>query len=100
MESKEYSWKYVTADELLTPNPCELIYAKLTPTTDVGSAILYNGESVTGREIVKLAAGGLYNCECAPPVPVYCGRGLYVGSTSTIDGILVIWRESGYKEGG
>lgn len=98
-ESKEYSWKCVAADELLSHGPCEFIYAKLTPATEAGSAILYDGENALGKKILELNTGGLYNMECAPPVPVYCRLGLYVGSTSTIDGILVIWRELGHKEG-
>jgi len=94
-DSINYSWKYVTADECLSTGACELVYAKLTPATAAGSATLYNGENDKGVKIIELNTGGLYNCECAPPVPIYCRRGLYVGSTSTIDGVLVIWRELG-----
>lgn len=93
MDSKEYSWKCVAGDEILSHGPCEFVYAKLTPTALAGSAILYDGENVKGKKIIELNTGGLFNCECAPPVPVYCRRGLYVGSTATIDGVLVIWRE-------
>lgn len=100
MESKEYSWKYVTADELLSKGPCELIYAKLTPATDVGSAIFYDGENATGKKILELATSQLYNCEVAPCVPIYCRRGLYIGTVTTVDGILVMWRELTYKEAG
>jgi len=96
VESKKYSWKYVTADELLSHGACEFIYAKLTPTTLAGSAILYDGENANGEKIIELNSGGLYNMECSPPVPVDCRRGLYVGSTSTIDGVLIIWRELGH----
>ncbi len=100
MESKEYSWKWVTADLLLSHGPCEFLYCRLTPTTDTSSAILYDGESATGIEILKIATSGLVNSECKPPVPIYCRRGLYVGSLTTANGILVIWRELGHKEGG
>jgi len=97
VESKDYSWKYVTADELLSHGECELVYARLTPATEAGSAILYDGENATGKKILEMNNGGLYNCECSPLVPLFCRRGLYVGSTSTIDGILVVWRELGHK---
>ena len=91
-KSKEYSWKYVTADELLSLQPCELIYARLTSAPAAGRAILYNGENATGRKILELATAGLYNSELSPPVPIYCSRGLFVGSVTTVDCVLVIWR--------
>jgi len=92
-KSKEYSWKYIVADEILSLQPCELVYARLTSATAAGSAIFYDGENATGEKILELATGGLYNCEVAPPVPIYCRKGLYVGSVTTVDGILVQWRE-------
>lgn len=100
MDSKEYSWKYVTVDELLSHGPCELVYARLTPDTLAGYARLYAGENDTAEEIVELASSGLFNCECAPPVPIFCRRGLYIGKTSSIDGVLVVWRELPRKEAG
>lgn len=100
MESRVYSWKYVTADELLTPGPCEFLYCRLTPTQEAASAVLYDGENDLGTEILKIATGGLYNSECKPPVPIYCRRGLYVGSLTTADGILVVWRVLSHEKGG
>lgn len=101
MKSIEYSWKYVTADELLSHGRCEFLYAKLTPKTEAGYAILYDGENTLGKKIIKLHTGGLYNQECSPPVPVYCRRGLYIDVTTdddalSVDGVLVIWRELGH----
>jgi len=95
LDSINYSWKYVTGDEQLSTGACELVYARLTPAAKAGSAILYNGENDQGDKIVELNTADLHNCECSPPVPVYCRRGLYVGSVTTVDGILIIWREIG-----
>lgn len=92
-ESKEYSWKWITAAELLCTRPCELVYARLTPATDVGLAIFYDGESASGDEILQLETSGMYNCQFSPPKPVYCRRGLYVGSVTTCEGIFIQWRE-------
>lgn len=101
-ESKDYSWKCVTADELLSKMPCEFVYAKLTPAETDASweayATLYDGENILGKKIVKLHTGGLYNQHCAPPVPIYCRRGLYI-TVSAVDGVLVQWRELGQGEG-
>lgn len=92
VESKEYSWKWVTADELLSHGPCEFLYCKLTIDNQTGSAILYDGENALGTQILKLASAGNYNCECLPAKPIYCRFGLYVGSLTTAE-ILVQWRE-------
>lgn len=100
VESKQYSWKYVTGSELLSHGACEFIYAKLVSATDIGEATLYDGENTLGKEIVRLHTGGNWNCECAPPVPIYCRRGLYLVELATIDGVLVIWREIGHGEKG
>ena len=93
VESKEYSWRWVTADVLLSRRACELVYAKLTPATAAGLCIFYDGENANGEEIIQLETGGLYNCEFAPPKPIYCRRGLYVGTVTTVEGIFVQWRE-------
>lgn len=99
VESKQYSWKWVTADELLSHGACEFLFCRLTADTEAGSAILYDGENAAGTQILKIATGGLYNAECRPPVPIYCRRGLYVGSLTTAE-ILVQWRELGHGKGG
>jgi len=96
VESKEYSWKWVTADELLSHGACEFLYARLTPPTDAASAILYDGENDLGTQILKIATGGLYNSECKPSKPIYCRKGLYVGSLTALAGLLVQWRELGH----
>lgn len=93
IESKEFSWKWVTADELLSRRACELVYARLTPATDAGLCILYNGENADGEVIEQLETAGMNNCEFYPAKPVYCGRGLYVGTVTTVKGIFVQWRE-------
>jgi len=95
VESKEYSWKLVPADEFLSHGACEFLYCRLTATNGTGSVILYDGENNTGKEIIELKTDGDYNCECAPPKPIYCRRGLYVDSLTTAK-VLVQWRELGH----
>lgn len=95
-EGKEYSWAWVTADQLLSHGQCELVYACFTGDTDAGSFILYDGENANGRIIVTKKTGGLYNCEFSPRKPVYCRRGLFVGSLTTGD-VFIQWRELGEK---
>ena len=97
-DSKEYSWKYVTDAELLCKGACDFLYAKLTPDATVANVTLYDGEDANGKELCKIAAAGLYNNECAPPVALYCPKGLYVGTITTGD-VLVVWRVRDSKEG-
>jgi len=95
-ESKECSWKWVTGDELLSHGQCELIYACFTADTAAGSFVLYDGENANGKRIVTKKTAGLYNCEFSPRHPVYCRRGIYVGSLTT-GGVFVQWHELGEK---
>jgi len=96
--AKEYSWKYVTDAELLCLGACDFLYAKLTPDATVADVTLYDGEDSNGEKICKIAAAGLYNNEVSPPVGLYCRRGLYVGTITTGD-VLVVWRVRDSKEG-
>jgi len=97
-DAKEYSWKWVTDAELLSRGACDLIYAKFTPDTDVGNVTLYNGEDGNAEVIIKLLTAGAYNCEFSPRRPVYCRRGLYIGTITTGD-VFVQWRVRSSKEG-
>lgn len=95
-ESKEYSWAWVGAARLLSKGACELLYAKLTPDAAAANVTLYDGENTTGEVIVTLRTSGLFNCECNPCRPLYCRKGLYVG-TPTDGDVLLQWRELGQK---
>ena len=100
MESKQYSWKWVTATELLSHGACELIYARTMSAGAEADTYLYDGENTNGKVIVEFENGVLNGQEFRPKVPVYCRGGLYfVKGTNTI-GIFVQWRELGHKEGG
>ena len=93
MESKKYSWKWLTADELLSHGPCELVFAMLTSASAAATATLYNGENTTGQVIVVLEATTNISQQIHVPQGIYCERGLYVDVDSNATGILVQWRE-------
>lgn len=98
-DCKEDSWKYVTADELLSKGPCELLSAHVSAASGVaGDVVLYDGENTLGNKIVHLRTGAITGRQFSPPKPIYCRRGLYVDYT-TGDGIFVQWRERPSKEG-
>lgn len=100
MESKVYSWKFVTADELLTQLACELVYAHLVPLSATITTILYNGVDTNGQKIVQLHAATSAGMEFSPPIPVYCERGLYVDVGADATGVFVMWRNLGHKSSG
>jgi len=99
MDSKEYSWKWVTADELLSHGACELVYAFITPSDPEAEVYIYDGENTNGRKIFRFVTANQNNRVFNPPVPVYCRRGLYVDITKGTEGIFVQWRERGQKGG-
>ena len=95
MEEKsiEYSWKWVTADELLEKLSCELLYAELVPDAQGSStAVIYNGENTNGQIVISFRGNGGYHTAFKPSKPVYCRRGLYVDVVANVRGILVQWR--------
>ena len=93
MESKEFSWKLVIADELLSRGPCELLYAHLVPSGATTNSSLYDGQNTLGEKIVTLVEAVVTGLDFRPAQPVYCRRGLYVDVGSSVTGIFVQWRE-------
>lgn len=99
MDSKSISWKWVTADELLCPGACDLIYAALVPSGATTDSYLYDGEDTSGTVIINLYAATARVMPFAPKAPVYCRRGLYVDVGSSVTGIFVMWRVRNKREG-
>lgn len=94
MESKEYSWAWVTADICLSHGPCELLYAKFIPSASATStATIYDGEDTTGTKIVEFRTAQSRQADLRPPKPVYCRHGLYVDALANVKGVFVQWRE-------
>lgn len=109
MESKEYSRKWVTADELLSHGPCELLYAYAIVTASSVDTHIYNGEDTSGEKVATLGIT-VYGTgtdkhvippvEFRPPVPVYCRQGLYVDIGTSVTGVFIMWRELGHEARG
>lgn len=92
MESKEYSWAWVTVSRLLTAKECELVYAHLVPSGAETGTIIYDGESASGDIVTYLVSTTVDGKEFKPPVPIYCRKGLYITKGSATTGIFVQWR--------
>ena len=93
MESKEYSWAWVTGDRLLSHGHCELCMAYLVPSGATTNSSLYAGEGTDGDLIVTLKSAVVTGHPFKPPEPVYCRKGLYVDVGDNVTGIFVQWRE-------
>jgi len=92
MESKEYSWAWVTADRLLTNLECELVWAYLVPSAATTDTVLYDGVNTTGDPIVTLESAAVTGHKFSPKEPVYCRKGLYVDVGTNVTGVFVQWR--------
>ena len=93
MESKDVQWRFCTTDQLLSYGPCELVYANLVVSAASTDSYLYDGENASGTRIVPLVSAAVTNMPFAPPVPIYCRKGLYVDVGTNVTGILVAWRD-------
>jgi len=92
MDSKEYSWAWVTASRLLTDLECELVYAHLAPTGQSTATVLYDGVNTSGDIIAYLFSPAVTGLNFTPSVPIYCRKGLYITLDGGAKGILVMWR--------
>lgn len=98
-DSKEFAWKWVTADEILSKTACDFCCIMLTATTDVGYCYLYDGENAQGTLIGRIECLANRSVMFVPHHPVYCRRGLYLDIVSNLFGCFVMWRPRASKEG-
>ena len=97
-DAKEYAWKWVTADELLSKVACDLHQVIFSGSTKGSHITIYNGENTNGELI------GVFEAQASPSLPIkfdppiYCRRGLYIDVYSYFQGCLVSWRPRASKE--
>lgn len=101
LESKEYSWKYVTGDELLSHGACELCHVLLTCKGANCRVEIYDGENINGKHIARVEALANRSVSIDIHHHIYCRRGLYLDLYGdTVHGVFVQWLELGHKGGG
>lgn len=85
--------KWVTVDELLTTQPCELIYAHAYSSGNaIENTAIYDGENTNGELLINFNTGTKSDIPFNPPEPVKCQRGLYVDIGENTEGVFVMWR--------
>lgn len=100
MDSREYSWAWVTADRRLSLGPCELVFALLTAGAGNADVTLYDGENTSGDIILTLEALQHVTQQAHLLVFAYCRRGLYVDIGTNVTGCFIQWRELPRKGAG
>jgi len=99
-DAKEYSWKWLTASELLSYTACDLTYVLVTSKTSACSITLYDGADTTGRVIATIESLANRSFEFSPCNPIYCRRGLYYSNVGqNVLGTLIQWRPRAPQEG-
>ena len=99
-DSKEYSWKWITADEILSKVACDFLGSHHVPSTAGTSTIdIYDGENTSGKVIVKCRTAESRATPFHPPKPIYCRKGLYIDIKANCLGVFVMWRVRDSKEG-
>lgn len=93
MESLEYSWKWVTASEILSLRPCELCCVMLTAMTDIGQVNLYDGHNTNGERIAIIECLQNRSQMFCPHHHVPCRKGLYIERVKNVFGAFVMWKE-------
>lgn len=96
MESKDYAWKWVTADECLTRKPSELLYVKFIPSSAAtATATVYDGTDSSGTIVVAFRTAQSRQADFTPLKPAYCRGGIFIDSIANVKGIFVQWRVIG-----
>lgn len=95
-ESIEYSWKWITASELLSKRACELCHILLTSDGTESYITIYDGENTKGDVVMIVRALGNRSTTIQLHHHVYCRRGLYIhfpGNTDHVTGVFIQWLE-------
>lgn len=100
MKSKDYGWRYITASQLISDKPCELLFIYASPSAFNNSVVIYDGQSDVG-DVVNTPWGYgrdgttdtmlLLPIVFNPPVPVRLSKGLYI-KLSNINNAFIQFR--------
>ena len=93
MGSKDYTWKFVTASELLSRRPCELCSIILSCEGGACHAVVYDGHNTNGKVIINFKSLEKRAQQIPLHDHIYCNEGLYVYLDDDVRGLFVMWRE-------
>jgi len=82
----------ISADRLLSSEPCLLWGAVILCSVAGGDATIYDGhDAVSGKPVLPLKAGANASIPVPLVQPIFCGQGLYVDIGSNVTSLTVIW---------
>lgn len=99
MDSKEYSWKWVTGNELLSKGACDLCQIILTCHGGACNMKVINGEDESGEYVMRLKSLQNRSINAGIHNHPYLRRGLYVTLDGNCLGAFVQWLPRPSKEG-
>ena len=92
IESKDVSWQFIQAAQIVEKRPCELIYAKAVANGQNPESYLYHGVNNRGVKILRFVGTKSSDRTFSPRVPVLCEHGIYWGHERHHEGIFIEWR--------
>lgn len=92
IESKEWSWEFVTADKVVAEGPCEINRLHLVPSGASTGTAVYDGASTEGTKIIGLVAATRTTHHTPFVPPIYCGQGIYIDIGTNVEGVLIQYR--------
>jgi len=97
MDSKEYSWNWITADTILTQSECELVYVSFVVGAANNTLKLYNGVNSSSDPIMEIHSASRTNVEVRPAKPIFCSKGLFADFSSNVVGAFIQWKNLGHR---
>ena len=85
------TWRWTTVAQVLTKKPCNLLGLVVTPSAANAELKVYDGEGNTDPIILEVFLANKHSRQYNFPGGVKTDRGLYIGSFTSITGVLVRW---------
>jgi hypothetical protein len=87
------AWRWVTTAQAISDRPVKLVALVVTPSNTNSEVVLYDGDNTSSPQIMS-AFLAIKVTQCVLlGVGIKTHRGLYVGSLTSITGVLVVWEE-------
>lgn len=84
-------WRWATVAQVITNKPCKLLGLVVTPSAVNAEVKVYDGENTTAPPILEVFLATKDTLELNFPGGIKTDRGLYIGSFTSITGVLIRW---------
>lgn len=94
------TYKWITADELVTPKPCILSYIILTAKDNACTLTIHDGVDTNGRVVAILETTAAQSRPFSFHGEALLQHGLYVNLSGDVLGIFICWHDVPTQVGG